>query len=454
MNVQQQVDRRHPSSVVMQWSDTHISGLESYFQSYAEQGRSIENLSSAELEEYHLFAINLTLRHVWDGNSYYRSQLENAGFTEPNLGSLSELERVPFLLKDTLRGQKDLLLSVDPKRICQYHLTSGTTGKPIYTAHTLADQYYHDAIPSYPYMFKGDSASDVVGIALPYEFAQPALGFHRMYQFSYDSAVISLGKGGYMAPIDKSIEAMKDFDITILVTTPSYAALLAEEAQKMGVVVSDLQVRKLLLTGEGCSPEFTKRLKEIWCCEIHHIYGSTECGLVGVQHDGEQGYYLMEGGLYAEIIDPETALPVENGVVGEIVITTLLKEAVPFIRYRSGDLGFMELANPDDEIQLKKIHLRGRMGSEIMVEGIEYSPIVLEHLLLMLPEVGLWYRFLIDDEELTIEIEPVAGANIDDEFLDKVKRHMYSTAGVVCKVVLNHEIPRQYSKAQRVFYQS
>ncbi|MNP04890.1 Phenylacetate-coenzyme A ligase [compost metagenome] len=300
-------------------------------------------------------------------------------------------------------------------------------------------------------MFKGDSASDVVGIALPYEFAQPALGFHRMYQFSYEAAVLSLGKGGYMAPVDKSIEALRDFDISILVTTPSYAALLAEEAQKLDVNVSDLRVRKLLLTGEGCSPEFTKRLKEIWRCEIHHIYGSTECGLVGVQHDGEQGYYLMEGGLYAEIIDPETALPVENGQVGEIVITTLLKEAMPFIRYRSGDLGYIEKASPQDEIQLKKLHLRGRMGSQIVVEGIEYSPIMLEHFLLMLPEVGLWYRFLLDDEQLTIEIEIVPGSEIDDEFPDTVRRHMYSTAGVVCTVRINTEIPRQYSKAQRVF---
>jgi phenylacetate-CoA ligase len=450
--MQQKMKRRHPSNIALQWSDSHISVLEEYLERYEQQGRSVESLSSVELEEYHLFAINLTLRHVWDNNPYYRTHLEKSGFKEPKIDSLSEFGRVPYLLKDTLRGHKHLLLSVDPDQICQYHLTSGTTGKSIYTAHTLADQYYHDAIPTYPYIFKGDSASDVVGIALPYEFAQPALGFHRMYQFSCDAAVLSLGKGGYMAPVDKSIEALRDFDVTILITTPSYAAILAEEAQKLGVSVNGLRVRKLLLTGEGCSPEFTKRLKEIWGCEINHMYGSTECGLVGVQRDGEQGYYLMEGGIHAEVIDPETAVPVENGIVGEIVITTLLKEAMPFVRYRSGDIGYIENANPHDEVQLKKLYLRGRMGAEIMVEGVEYSPIMLEHCLLMLPEIGLWYRFLLDNDELTIEVELVPGAVINDEFLDMVKQHMYRTTGVVCTIVINNEIPRQFSKAQRVFY--
>lgn len=454
MSSQQLVKSRHPLNVAIQWTNTFLSQLEAYFERYDKQGRTIEDLSAAELEEYHIFAVNLTLRHIWDNNKYYRSQLVQAGFIEPVIKNMDDFSKIPYLLKDTLRGQKDLLLSVDPLRICQYHLTSGTTGKPIYTAHTLADQYYHDAILSYPNLFEGDSASDVVGIALPYEFAQPALGFHRMYQFSYDAAIVSLGKGGYMAPVDKSIEALEDFDITILVTTPSYAALLVEEAGKINKSIRDFNVRKLVLTGEGCSPQFSKRLKELWKCDIHHIYGSTECGLIGVQHELDQGYYLLEGGLYMEIIDPDTALPVEDGQVGEIVVTSLLKEAMPFIRYRSGDLGFIEQPHPQSKVKLKTLHLRGRLGSEVIVEGISYSPLMLEHCLLMIPEVGLWYRFLLCDEELTIEVEPVCEIESLDEFVEQIQRHMYSTAGVVCKVVINYEIPRQYSKAQRVFYQT
>ncbi|MUT64892.1 phenylacetate--CoA ligase family protein [Paenibacillus sp. NEAU-GSW1] len=452
MNVQYK--KRHPSDIAQQWSNTFLSKLEEYFNRYEEQGITIEMLTPSELEHYHLFAINLNLKHVWEHNPYYRKQLESSGFTEPRISSLKQFYQIPYLLKDTIRGNKNLLLSVEPHRICQYHLTSGTTGKPIFTAHTLADQYYHDAIVTYPNLFHGNSSSDIVGIALPYEFAQPALGFQRMYQFSYDAAVVSLGKGGYMAPVDKSIEALRDFEISILVTTPSYAALLAEEMKKMNITMDSLNVRKLVLTGEGCSPAFSNRLKQIWDCEIQQVYGSTEIGMMGIQNDGEQGYHLLEGGLLIEIIDPETALPAAHGQVGEIVITSLLREAMPFIRYRSGDLGYVEEPQPGDSIQLKKLHLRGRMGGEITVEGVSYSPLMLEHCLLMIPEVGLWYRFILSDEELTIEIEADIAADDEEQFLDQVRSHMYNMAGAVCKVVLNLQIPRQFSKAQRVFYQS
>jgi phenylacetate-CoA ligase len=421
---------------------------------YLEQGKTIENISDEEKEKYHLFAINLTLRHVWDNTPFYKDKLVEAGFLEPYLSSLSELEKVPLLEKDYLRGNKEILLSVDPIKITQFHLTSGTTGKPIYTAHTLSDQYYHDAIPSYPYLFKGDSSADVVGIALPYELAQPALGFHRLYQFIFGAAVLSLGKGGYMAPLDKSVEAIKDFDVTVIVTTPSYAALLAEEIEKQGLENGkDIKIKKLMLTGEGCSPQFTKRLQIIWNCEIQQIYGSTECGLVGIKHNDEAGYYILEGNLKMEVVDENTGKPLNTGETGEIVITTLLREAMPFVRYKTGDIGFLEEPDPENTTQLRKLHLRGRKGTNIVIEGIDYSPIMLEHFLLMIDEVGLWYQFILDDEELTILIENVDSNTLDSELAERVKQHMYTSTGINCEVDVG-TITRVFSKAQRVFYQN
>lgn len=425
--------------------------LNRFFKNVHNQGQTIESLSKSEKEEYHLLAINLLLEYVWKRNAYYREKLLEKGFTQPKITHLTDIDKIPFLVKEQLKGNRELLLSVDREKITQYHLTSGTTGKPIYNALTLNDQYYHDAIPSYPTLYDGDSCKDVVGIALPYEFAQPALGFHRLYQFIFGAAIVSLGKGGYMAPLNKTVDALEQFNISILITTPSYAALLAEEIKSMGLSIGrHINVRKLMLTGEGCSPQFITRLKEVWNCEIHQIYGSTECGLVGIQHHVEDGYQILEGNVLVEVVD-ESGTPLENGEIGEIVITTLLREAMPFIRYKTGDIGFIQESMEDAKNKLNRLHLRGRKGGTFTIEGIEYSPILLEHFLLMNPNVGLWFRFIVEDEELTIEIENPNGID-EEELVEQVKRQMYAAGGVVCEVSIVERIDREYSKVNRVFY--
>jgi phenylacetate-CoA ligase len=428
-----------------------FADLNHFFKDVHTRGQTIESLNKSEKDDYHILALNILLEYVWKNNDYYREKLIEKGFTQPKITHMTDIDKIPFLEKDQLKGNRDLLLSVDQTRITQYHLTSGTTGKPIYNALTLNDQYYHDAIPSYPTLYEGDSYKDVVGIALPYEFAQPALGFHRLYQFIFGAAIVSLGKGGYMAPLDKTVEALDQFNISILITTPSYAALLAEQIKSMGLSIGEhVNIRKLMLTGEGCSPQFITRLKEIWNCEIHQIYGSTECGLVGIQHNVEDGYQVLEGNVLVEIVD-ETGTPLENGEIGEIVITTLLREAMPFLRYKTGDIGFIQESTEDAKNKLNRLHLRGRKGGTFTIEGIEYSPILLEHFLLMNPDVGLWFRFVIEDEELTIEIENPNGIE-EDELVDQVKRHMYSVGGVVCEVSVVEGIERHYSKVNRVLY--
>ncbi|WP_121612629.1 phenylacetate--CoA ligase family protein [Mesobacillus foraminis] len=436
---------------VLNHRTSHIEALRELYEGFALKNKNVENISEEERNDYHLYAVNLTLEHVWNHNPYYRRALEDKGFSQPRLESLDQIDRLPFLDKEVIRGDKDLLLSCDPKEIGQIHLTSGTTGKPIYTAYTLADHYIHDAIPFYPSLFEGDSSSDVVGIALPYEFAQPALGFQRLYQFTFGATVLSLGKGGYMAPVDKSLDVLKEYDASILITTPSYAALLAEEGEKLGIVLGeDITPRKLMLTGEGCSPQFASRLKELWKCDIQHLYGSTECGLVGVQLNDDTGYHLLEGNVKVEIVDPDSGMQVADGEEGEVVITTLLREAMPFIRYRTGDIGYLERLEDDSAITLSKLHLRGRMDGNMLVDGIPYSPFMLEHLLLLLPEVGLWYHFVLEDEELTIEIEKLHSDLTDEELADKVRSHMYRTAGISCTVLVKDSLPRQFGKANRI----
>ncbi|GAE93925.1 phenylacetate-coenzyme A ligase [Gracilibacillus boraciitolerans JCM 21714] len=318
----------HKMTVSIDEHSSHLEQFKAFYKQLDEEGKTIECLSRQRKEGYQLKAVNATLEHVWEQNEYYRSRLIEAGFKQPKIDNIGQLETVPLLKKDVIRGDKDKILCVDPNEIGQVHLTSGTSGKPIYTSYTLADQYIYDLLPKYLELFK-ESDHDVAAIALPYEFALPGLGFQRLFQFAFGTAVLSLGKGGYMAPVDKSLELMKEYQATVLTTTPSYAALLAEESEKHGGVKigEDICLKKIWLTGEGCSSTFRERLEKWWGgCEVSFFYGSTECGVIGVECDKHTGYHVMEGHVKVEIINQETEEVLPYGRIGEIVVTTLLRE--------------------------------------------------------------------------------------------------------------------------------
>lgn len=441
----------HKMTVSVDEHTSHLEQLKAFFAALDEEGVTIEKLPRERREQYQLKAINLTLRHVWEHNEYYRSRLEEAGLQQPSIDSLEQLRTVPMLRKDVIRGDKQKLLCVDPKEIGQVHLTSGTSGKPIYTAYTLADQYVYDLLPKYLELFQ-ETDRDIVAIALPYEFALPGLGFQRLFQFAFGTAVLSLGKGGYMAPVDKSLELMKEYGASVLVTTPSYAALLAEESERFGIRLGeDIRLRRIVLTGEGCSYTFRERLEKWWGCEVSFFYGSTECGVVAVECKEHKGYHVVEGHVFVEIVDPASDTPLGYGKNGEIVVTTLLREGMPMVRYRSGDIGYLQQSKCACGITMDVLHLRGRMETMLPLNGVDYPPFLLENFLLEVPDVGLWYHFILEQGRLTIEVEPFRTKLADEQLAAKIRAHMAQRVGIDCEVVIKARLPRTFGKAVRVF---
>lgn len=441
----------HKMIVSLDAHSSHLDKFKDFFEKLDDEGRTIEKLSRQGIEEYQLNAINSTLSHIWNQNEYYKSKLTEAGFTEPKIESLEQLSSVPLLNKDVIRGDKQKILCVDSKEIGQVHLTSGTSGKPIYTSYTLADQYVYDLLPKYIELFK-ESDIDTAAIALPYEFALPGLGFQRLFQFAFGTAVLSLGKGGYMAPVDKSLELMKEFKANVLATTPSYAALLAEESENLGIKIGDdIQLKKIYLTGEGCSNTFRERLEKMWGCEVSFFYGSTECGVVAVECSEHKGYHVTEGHVKVEIIDPVSKTPLPYGKTGEIIATTLLREGMPMVRYRTGDIGYLLESKCNCGITMDVLHLRGRMESMLHLDGDDYSPFMLEHFLMEIPDVGMWYHFKLDQGVLKIEAEPYKTTLSDIELAAKIRKHMTERLGIDCLVEIRHDIPRTFGKAIRVF---
>ncbi|NOU99729.1 phenylacetate--CoA ligase family protein [Paenibacillus planticolens] len=444
----------HKMTVSIDEHSSHLEQFKDFFKQLDDEGITIEKLPRERIEDYQLKAINATLAHVWHHNEYYRSKLDEAGFTEPKIENLEQLASVPLLQKNVIRGDKQKILCIDPKEIGQVHLTSGTSGKPIYTSYTLADQYIYDLLPKYLELFK-ESDEDVAAIALPYEFALPGLGFQRLYQFAFGTAILSLGKGGYMAPVDKSLELMKEYKATVLATTPSYAALLAEESERFGIKLGeDIRLKKIVLTGEGCSYTFRERLEKWWGCEVSFFYGSTECGVVGVECSEHRGYHVMEGHVKVEVIDPVSEKKLPYGQTGEIIVTTLLREGMPMVRYRTGDIGLLQKSKCACGCTLDVLQLRGRMESMLNLGGVDYSPFLIEHFLMEIPDVSLWYQFKLSKGVLKIEAEPFRTNLTDEQLAAKVRTHMVERLGVDCEVEIKHDIPRTFGKAIRVLHES
>lgn len=431
---------------------SHLEELVPFFELLDHEEQVIEMMPQDEIDEFQLTAINLTLKHAWDKNSFYRNKMQQGGMASPYINSLSELSTVPLLKKSEIAGDRSKILCCPTSEIGQVHSTSGTTGKPIYLSYTLADQFKYDVLPKYPALFP-DSNEDVIAVALPYEIAQPGLGFQRVYQFVFGATVISLGKGGYMAPVNKSLELMKEYETTILATTPSYAALLAEESEKLGYQLGrDIKLRRLILTGEGCSPQFRSRLEELYGCQATFFYGSTECGMIGVECGEQHGYHVVPGHVKVEIINPETEEVLEYGEIGEIVVTTLMREGMPIVRYRTGDMGYLMQSSCESGITSDILYLRGRKENQIRLYGEEYSPFLIENMLLEIPEVGMWFEFHVFNEQLSIHVEPFKTDLTDEQLKEKVELHMFNKFEFNCNVVVDHQIERTFEKAKRVYF--
>ncbi|MGL4818541.1 MAG: phenylacetate--CoA ligase family protein [Bacilli bacterium] len=379
--------------------------------------------------------------NVWYGESW-RNSLPD--------GSLFEVQ--PLLLKSHIQsGQADLCCVVE-EQIAQYHLTSGTTGEPLITGLTYNDLFVHDFKITYPTLFNPSGRHCVVGIALPYEFSQAGPGFHRMYQTGLGHTVVGLGKGGYLAPTEKMVAMICRLNVSLLVTTPSYAATLIEEIEKQRLTH---HVHTLLLTGEGASAMFIKRLRRAWGNEIIILqaYGSTECGLIGVKRDDEEYFTILEGHVHVEIVNRGTNIPVDGESMGDVVVTSLLREGTPFLRYQTGDVGFFPKIQRKDGVTLKQFKLVGRAGSLLLVQNKQFHPLQLEDALLTLSQVGLWYEIHVDGNEATVVCEwnelqsrPEAEQLIQEQLFEKT--------GINFRVQIVDRVTRQQGKAVRVFVKS
>lgn len=349
-------------------------------------------------------ALNELISLVYKNNEYYRNKLKQCGICENDKITISKFSKIPFTTKSDIREDPYLLLSVPVDKVSQIHLSTGTTGgEPIYMMYTWDDLYVRELAPEMPILFPVRQ-EDVVINALPYEMSSAGLSYHRVLQDGVHATVVPVGKGGAYSDRRRTLKIMKDLKSTVMITSPSYSMYLADEARKSGIELGkDIKLDYIWITGEGCSDAFRKKIEEIWKCTAYFYYGSLECGAIGIECKEQNGYHITNGHTYVEIIDPKTEKVLDPGEIGEVVITTLLREGCPLIRYKTQDLGYIDDIECECGIKLKKLFLRGRRSDQIVINGKEYSPFYVEENLMTIKEVGNNYRFVVYDDYLLIE---------------------------------------------------
>jgi len=428
----------------------HLTGIKRWFDDLEADGSSIETMPREDVKEYHRLALQHLLNYVWENNPFYQNRLQAEGYEPEAAFELEDYQQIPFLTKDDLRERyKDILTKKKLAHICK---STGTTGsKPSYIGHTMDELYSYYFAPKYPTLM-GKVKNLVVANALPYEMSSSALTFHHEFQHLLNCTILPIGKGGAYSDPEIALQFIKDWEAEVLVTSPSYAIVLYEHAKALQIdVQEDLNIQHIFLTGEGTSHYFRKRIEKIWNCKSTILFGSLEAMLIGLECDEQDGFHLADGHLYIEIVDQETLEPLEAGQQGEIVVTTLLREGMPLVRFRTGDIGFIDESGCACGVHLPKLFLRGRNIEQIKIESGEFSPFYLENILMQVEGVGNWYRFIVKDQRLKVEVEPFDETSDRELLAEQISSSLEFHINMDCDVEVVDEVLRNPGKMKRVW---
>lgn len=428
----------------------HLDVIEKYFFQHGDV------LPLEKLRAFQDEAVKELMAHTYANSPFYRAKLDRSGVKPEEVRSVADLRKLPFTDKDELRGDPWVLLACDKKEVSVINVSTGTTGgEMIYVFYTWKDFYINDLAVGYPNLVP-IGPGDICINALPYEMSSAGLAFHKVFMDACGATAVPVGKGGAYSTPEKTIKIMQDLEPTIVMTTPSWAVRLAEAAEEAGLDLKELPLKRMWITGEGCSPAFRDRIEQIWGTKANFYYGSLECGALGMECDQHFGYHIPLAHVVVEIVDPQTGEVLEPGEIGEIVATCLLRYGSPLIRYRTQDLGYIEWDPCPCGVALPRLFLRGRQVDQVRIQGHEFSPFYLEEFLMRLPEVGLWYQFVVpptDADRLKIRVELQPGVEPTPELADRLASKMEFGLGIPCEFEFVDRLPRPTAKTIRVVHE-
>ncbi|MFH1985423.1 MAG: phenylacetate--CoA ligase [Pseudomonadota bacterium] len=418
-----------------------------------------EGLTEARIRDIQLAGLRWTVRHAWDNAPYYRETLNAAGVHPDDIQSLDDLTRLPLLDTGALQaGYPFPLRAVPFEKIVRIHASSGTTGKRKVLCYTQKDIDVWRDMFARCYELAGLSTEDRVQIAVGYGLWTAGAGFQAGCE-RFGAMAVPVGP----AMADMHCEMMVDMGTTVFCSTASMALLMAEEIHKRNLV-DQIRVKKIILGAERCSDAMRQRIAELMGCEhIFDIYGLTELYGPGTGLDchRHQGIHYWADLFIFEILDPESLKPVAPGELGELVVTTLVKEGSPLIRYRTHDITRLIPGACDCGLALPRHdRIQGRTDDMFIYRAVNIYPSQIDHVLSAAPCVGCEFQIHLrhrddgrDTMHVIVERGNDAGSEDDGALAEKIaadiRRKVLVRAQV--SIVDPGSLPRTERKSKRVF---
>ena len=354
----------------------------------------IETINRKKLRELQLERLRHIVAYAYDNVPMYKWRFDEIGLKPSHIRTLKDIELIPYTTKDDLRDNYPFgLFAVPMKKIVRLHASSGTTGKPVVGGYTRADlDNWSDCIARLLVM-AGATEEDIFHVAFGYGLFTGGFGLHYGIE-KLGAAVVPVSSGN----TERQLMLMKDFGATALVATPSYAMYLAETAKREGIL-GDLKVRLVCMGAEASTPEMHTALQELLGAFPTENYGLTEVGGPGVAGECREkaGMHINEDMFYAEIVDTEHNRVLGEGEKGEMVITTLTKEGMPVLRYRTKDITSITYEPCKCGRTLARMaRVVGRTDDMLIIRGVNVFPSQIESVLMGMKELGKTYEIVVD----------------------------------------------------------
>jgi phenylacetate-CoA ligase len=418
-----------------------------------------EFASRDEIRRLQLERLRATLGRAYERVPHYRAKFDGAGARPEDLRSLADLARFPFTTKDDLRANYPFgMFAVPLRKTVRIHASSGTTGRPTVVGYTQRDIDTWSELMARSIRAAGGGSTDVVHVAFGYGLFTGGLGVH--YGAERLGATVVPMSGGQT---ERQVQLILDLAPTILMATPSYALAIADEFERQNRDPRDTTLRLGLFGAEPWTESMRREIETRFAIDAIDLYGLSEVMGPGVAVEcieTKDGAQLWEDHFYPEVIDPETGCVLPAGEFGELVLTSLTKEALPVVRYRTRDLTRL-LPGTARPGMRRMARITGRSDDMLIIRGVNVFPSQIEELILKAPVLSAHYQLEVSRprhlDELKVHVEPKpalahAGAAAWAEAARELEHHIKCFVGVTARVVLvpPGAIERSAGKAKRV----
>ncbi len=421
---------------------------------------SYECMPKERLKELQLERLKRMVNRIFDNVPFYRKKFQEMGLGPEDVRSLEDLKKLPFTNKTDLRDNYPYGLFAEPlSKIVRIHASSGTTGKPTVVGYTRNDLALWSECAARALVCAGADEHSVIQNSYGYGLFTGGMGIHGGAE-RLGASIIPMSGGN----TQKQIMLMRDFGTTHLTCTPSYASYLGEALKDAGIDPNDLPLRAGVFGAEPWSENMRRNIEKSLGIKAHDIYGLSEiCGPgVAIECGEQNGLHIWEDHFLAEIINPATGENMPEGEDGELVVTTLTKEGIPLLRYRTHDITHLiEEPCPCGRTHHRIARISGRTDDMLIIRGVNVFPTQIESALLAAGDVQPHYQLIVRRAGTldTLEIKVELGEDFDlnsitelENLERRIKERIHSVIGINAKIVLVEpkSLPRSDGKAKRV----